>query len=48
MQILRSKRFERELKRLGKQRYPIELVVDCIQAIINKDQTTLSQIKDHS
>ncbi|GAA2985010.1 type II toxin-antitoxin system RelE/ParE family toxin [Lentilactobacillus parakefiri] len=47
MEILRSRRFIRELKRLSKQHYPVNLIVDYVTAIEEKDEITLRRIKDH-
>lgn len=48
MQILRTKKFERQLKKLARKHYPIQVLKSCIAAIVNNDQQLLKKIKDHS
>lgn len=48
MEIKRTKSFERELKRLMKKHYPVDVLKPCLQAIIDQDLIVLKRIKDHA
>jgi mRNA interferase YafQ len=48
MKIKATKIFERELKKLNKKHFPIEVLKPCVAAIVGQDQATLKRIKDHA
>ena len=48
MKIKTTKAFERELKKLKKKHFPIEILKPCVAAIVAQDQATLKRIKDHA
>lgn len=48
MKIKATKAFERELKKLKKKHFPIEILKPCVAAIVAQDQATLKRIKDHA
>ena len=47
LQIKATGQYVRSLKRLKKKHYPVELIEDCLRAILNKDHDTLIKIHDH-
>lgn len=47
MKIVRTPKFKHQLKKLVKKHYPVEVLVPCLEAIINKDEKILKKIKDH-
>ncbi|WP_025023321.1 type II toxin-antitoxin system YafQ family toxin [Companilactobacillus nodensis] len=48
MKINRTKSFDREIKKLAKKHFPIQILKPCIKAIVEKDESILIKIKDHS
>ena len=48
MKVARTKIFDRNFRKLAKKNYPVDLVTDCVTAVINKDKETLIKIHDHA
>lgn len=48
MKVARTKIFDRNFRKLARKNYPVDLITDCVEAIINKDENTLTKIHDHS
>ena len=48
MQIIGTKSFIRDLKKLKKKHFPIDLLKPCLKAIVDQDKDVLKQIKDHA
>ena len=48
MQIKKTKSFDRELKKLTKQHFPVTILKPCLAAIVNQDEAVLKRIKDHA
>ncbi|MCI1290224.1 MAG: type II toxin-antitoxin system YafQ family toxin [Lactobacillus sp.] len=46
-EIYASPTFKKELKRLKRKHYPINLITICLQAIMTRDPANLTKIKDH-
>lgn len=46
--IKQTSSFIRNLKRLKKKHFPIELIKGCVIAILENDEKVLTKIKDHS
>ena len=48
MIIKQTPSFERKLKKLAKKHFPISLLKPCLKALVEQDNGTLEQIKDHA
>lgn len=42
-----TKQYERNLKKLKKKHYPLELIDECLDAIVNDNSVVRIQIRDH-
>ena len=47
MKIKSTGAFDRQLQKLARKHYPIDLIKNCVTAIIERDNETLRKVKDH-